>query len=75
MTYDVELDHPAQWAFDRVPWPTSESVARAINHFAAEHAVGARARYSTIRGGGHWIRVHVNHLDRRVLVLWIERAR
>jgi hypothetical protein len=58
-----------------VPWPTSESVARTIYHFAAEHAAGVRTAYCTIRGGGHWIRVHVNHLDRRLLVLWMERAR
>jgi hypothetical protein len=75
MTYDVAFDHPARWAFDRIPWPTSESVARAIYHFAAEHAAGARTVYSTIRGGGYWMRIHVNHLDQRVVVLWIERVR
>lgn len=75
MTYDVEFDHPAEWAFYRIPWPTSESVARAIHYFAAEHAAVTRAAYVSIRGGGHWIRLHVNHLERRVLVLWIERAR
>jgi hypothetical protein len=75
MTYDVAFDHPAAWAFDQVPWPTSEAVARAIYHFAAEHAASTTTLHKTIRGGGYWIRLLVNHKDQRVLVVWLERVR
>ena len=72
MSFRIEYDFPARWAFDRIPWPRSATVDAIVQRFARERAPSLASRAYPLRGGGYRIAVRVDLPSRTVLVLHIE---
>ena len=75
MTFEIGWDFPARAALERIPWPTSGTIAGEVHRFVATLAPSLPSGPYHFRKAGYLIAVRLDQSLGTVLVLGVYRVR